>query len=208
MEQVKTIDLDDPEFSNPQDYDPEQDLEIRLAPPELDSNGNPIDYMIKLSIGENKEKKKAPYARQNDKGVKSLALNVKAQIQADGTPYHNAFVQFPFGGVSTQMYNNTNSVVNLSRLLGQKAPKNLSPLDQTARLVSILENEPILPGNITWAGYCSNCQKEQVELMGEGRWPEKKNEAGEVEGHLNVTTCPECAGELTAGVKIKRLKPV
>lgn len=202
------ISLDDPEFQNQQVYDPEQDIDSRVPPPELDLNGNVRDYMFKLSIGENKQGEKKPYAAVSQKGTKYIALQVKAQVVAPGEPYDNAFVNFPFGAVTTIPFNGTNAMVDLSRKLGSPMPPKLGQLDQAAYIASLLESEPIVPGRLVWTGYCSNCKKEIPGLTGERKWPEKKDEQGNVIGHLSVTECNECGEDITANPKIKKLAAI
>jgi hypothetical protein len=205
-EEVVTIDLDDPEFQSPSTYDPEQDIDLRIPPPELDLQGNAIDYVLKLSVGENPNKEKKPYAAMSKgKGTKYLALVVKAQVVAPGQIYDKAFVQYPFGMVTTIDFNGTNSMVDLARKLGSKMPVGLSKLDQAAFVHSLLQSEPTIPGRILWTAYCNSCKNDIAQLNGEARWPEKKDESGEVVGHLPVAECPECSQEVTANPKIKKL---
>jgi hypothetical protein len=205
--QTVVIDLDDPDFQQPGEYDPNQDMGARIAPPELDEDGNVIEHLIKLSIGE-KDGKKQPYGTESKKGNKYIALLVKAQVVAPGLPYDGSFVQFPFGMVTTTTFNGTNSMADLARLLGEPMKPKLPLYEVAANITSLLEGEPMLPGRLIWSGYCRKCEKDIPELTGEKRWPEKKDpETGEVLGHLSLTDCPHCASEVEARVSIKRLLP-
>lgn len=206
--EVTTINLDDPDFQEQQIYDPEQDIDQRQPPPEIDLQGNVVDYLFRLTIGDNKQGEKKPFARQTKKGTKYLALIVKAQVVAEGQPFDKAFVQFPFSSVSTMIFNGTNSMANLARVLGNPMPANLSQLDQAAYIVSLLETEPLVPGQLEWRTYCSNCETDIHSLEGERNWPEKKDEDGNVVGHKSVAKCPTCNNELSASVQIKKLHNV
>ena len=203
-ENATTIDLDDPEFQETTDYDPTQDINARTVPPELDLDGNVIDYDIKLSIGDNKAGKKEPYAMITKKGTKYVALQVKAQIQAPGELVHNSFVNFPFGSVSTMPFNGTNSMADLCRILGKHMPPKLSQMDQAAYVVSLLSDSPVVKGRIYWDAYCSNCSETVGQLVGERNWPEKKNSDGKVVGHISSIDCPKCKQEINASAKVKK----
>jgi hypothetical protein len=206
-ESVLTVDLDDPALQEATEYDPTQDINVRVVPPELDSSGNVVDYLIKLSIGENANKKKEPFAKMTKGNKKYVGLVVKAQIVASGSPWDKAFVNYPFNGVTTISFNGTNSMADLARVLGKQMPPKLSQLDQAAYVVSLLESEPTVVGRIQWRTYCSNDEKEIPELVGEANWPEKKDDDDKIIGHLSVTKCPSCKDELQASAQIKRLFP-
>jgi len=202
------IDLDDPEFQQPSEIDPNQDIDVRVIPPEIDANGNAIDYILKLSIGENKQGQKKPYAKVTSKGNKYLALNVKTQVVAEGQPFDNAFVQFPFGNVSTMPFSGTSSAANLARVLGSPMPAKASPLDQIACISALLEAEPKVPARLLWTGYCTSCEKEVPKLQGQKNWPPKVDESGEQVGNLQVAECPECGSDVNARANVKKILPV
>jgi hypothetical protein len=202
---AQTISLDDEEFSNPVEYDPSQDQDIRIPPPELDSNGNAIDYLFKLSVADNKNGQKQPTPRQTQRGTKYLMLNVNCQIVQPGGQFDKAFVQLM--PPSTMTFNGTTSAANLARILGELMPKNLSHKDQMEFLMGLLASEPTLGGRVQWTGYCRACEKDIPALQGEKNWPEKKDEAGNVIGHEPVAICPDCHGEVTANVKVDKLIP-
>ena len=210
-DEVKTIDLDDPMFSEPGDYDPSKDIEERTPPPELDSNGNTKTYTLKLSVADNPKGEKKPYPKEMKNGKYCLALNINAQIVSDDE-WNNKFVPFPYGMVTTAPANGTTSAMDLARLLSvveDEIPTKLSALDQMAYVSSILDNEPEIGARFQWKAYCGNCKEEISALKGESRWPERKNADGKVIGHKASTDCPKCGNELTARVEIaKKIKVV
>jgi thiol-disulfide isomerase/thioredoxin len=205
MSDENIIDLDAPEFQESVNYDPTQDQDSRPTPPEFGPDGQRMDYVFKLFIKDNPKGEKAAYGKESEKGTKYIALNVGMQIIAEGQPYHKALVNFPFGGVSSMLFNGTTSMANLARLLGQPMPKGLSQVDQAAYVTSLLQAEPLVPGQIKWGTWCGNCKKEPSKLSGENNWPVKVDDLGQVVGHLNVSECPECNLEVTAQPKLLKL---
>jgi hypothetical protein len=202
MSDAKTISLDDPEFQNPQIYDPEQDISERIPPPELDTNGNALDYLFKLSIRVNKDGEKTYYPAITKKGNKYVALNIAVQIVDPDQPHDKAFVNMM--PLNTILYNNTSSMVDMARLLGVPMPQGLNPVQQAEFVKDLIATEPTIPGRIQWSAYCTNCDTEIPALAGERRWPEKKDEAGNVIGHEHVTDCPDCKTEVHANPKIDK----
>jgi hypothetical protein len=200
--EVKTISLDNPEFSNPQTYDPEQDIDERIPPPELDNQGNVLDYLFKLSTGPNKQGEKNWYPATTKKGNGYIALNVKVQIVDPGQPHDKAFVNMM--PLNTILYNNTSSMVNMARLLGSLMPQGLSPIQQGEYVKRLIDAEPVLPGRLQWSAYCTNCDTEIGALAGERRWPEKKDENGNVIGHEYNSECPDCKTEVHVNPKIDK----
>ena len=201
---VDTIDLDDPAFAETTDYDPNQDQSVRIVPPELDLAKNSIQYDIKLSIGANKSGEKAPYPGSTGRGTKYLGLVVKAQVLAPGKPYDKAFVNYPFGTISTLVFNNTTSAADLSRVLGKPMPVKLSQTEQMGYAMNLLKNEPVVQGRLEWGTYCTKCEKEIPQLTGESNWPEKKLN-GDYIGHEQTSACPDCKSEVNASARIKKL---
>lgn len=207
-EQV-TYDLDSPEFSSPEIYDPTQDIDARVPPPELDEQGNVIDYIFKLSIGENKQGEKKPFAKVSANNKPYLALSVKAQAVAEGKTWDKAFVQFPFMGVNTLVgANGTNSMVDLANKLGHTMPSKLSMAEQAAYVMSLLQSEPTIGGRLQWRGYCSGCGKDIKALTGEKNWPEKFDADGNKMGHVSTVECNECGSDIQASTQIKKLVKV
>src|SRR5215831_15117883 len=201
---VDTIDLDDPAFKETTDYDPNQDQSVRIVPPELDLQKNSIQYDIKLSIGQNKAGDKMPYPAATGRGTKYLGLVVKAQVLCPGKPYDKAFVNYPYGTISTLVFNNTTSAADLCRILGKIMPPKLAQHDQMAYAVSLLEPSPTVQGRLEWGTFCTKCDKEIPQLTGESNWPEKKVN-GEYAGHEQAAICPDCKGEVHANARIKKL---
>lgn len=202
-----TVELDDPEFSNPIQYDPTQDAGARVTPPELDKQGNVIDYLLKFSVGENPQGVKKPYATVSGKGNKYIGLKVGVQVVAPGSPVDKSFVNYPYGGVTTSIFNGTTGMADLCRALGNTMPANLGAADMAAFTEAFLNSEPTGLGRIGWSGYCSIDKKEIPQLNGEKNWPEKKDEAGNVVGHESVAECPECGGDVEARVTLRRILP-
>lgn len=204
-ENHEQIDLDDPSLRESGTYDPDQNIDERIPPPEIDTQGNAIEYMIKLSVGENPKGEKSFYAMRTKESNKPyVALKIKAQIVDPGQPWDNAFVQYPFGGVSTIQVNNTTSMADLCRRLGSKMPTGLSHIEQAEFMMQQLANDPILPGRIQWTGYCTGCKENKPKLSGERNWPEKLD--GEnVIGHISVLECEDCDTDIVASPKIKKL---
>jgi len=203
----KILDLDDPSLKEPQEYDPEADTEAFIPAPELDENGNAKDYLLKLSLGENKLGTKKMYFKKDKNGNPFGVLMVDLSIVDPG----GAFDKFKLGGLNGR-YPNTivqsrsggSPITNLCRLLKEAMPPKLSLEKQAAHVESLIAAEPTLMGNIQWKAYCTNCQEEVSKLTGERNWPEKKNEAGQVIGHIPKAECPTCKADVTPGVELKK----
>lgn len=197
------IELDDPRLQENQHYDPEADANQFIPPPELDENGNVIDYLLKLSLGENKFKKREAYFKL-DKNEKPMGiLMVDISIVAPGSPFDKARLKPEYFNTYVNPRTNASSFTDLARILAaaghsEKMPSNLSVKDQASFLEPIIASEPTLTGRIQWGAYCPNCEEDKKKLLGERSWPEKEG------GHIPQAECPDCGTDLTPNVNLKR----
>src|SRR3977135_1184158 len=198
------IDLDDPRLQESQHYDPEADANQFIPPPELDEQGNVIDYLLKLSLGENKFKKREAYFKL-DKNEKPMGiLMVDISTVSPGSPFDKAKLNPEYFNTFVNPRTNASSFTDLARLLYkggfcEKIPSNLSVKDQASFIEPVVASEPTLTGRVQWTAYCPNCEEDKKSLQGERKWPEK--EGG---GHLPMVECPDCGTDLTPKVSLKR----
>ena len=80
MSDEEIISLDDASLQEAQQYDPEADRDAFVPPPELDEQGNAIDYLLKLSLGENKFGKHAAYFKRDKNGNPMGILMVDIRV--------------------------------------------------------------------------------------------------------------------------------
>jgi len=197
------LDLDDPSLSEPQTYDPEADTDAYIPPPELDPEGNAIDYMLKLSLGENKHGTRQTYFKKDKNGKPFGILMIDLTIVQPGGLFDNMKLRaiYPMTMIDRS---GGSRLGNICRLLGSPMPPGLNPKEMGGFAEGLIAAEPILPARLQWKCYCGNCEKEIGKLLGESKWPEKVNSDGEKVGHLGEARCPDCQGEVRAGVEVKR----
>ena len=198
------LDLDDPRLKEPQSYDPEADADAFIPIAELDSKGNVIDYLLRLSLGESKYNGKHMYFKQTDKSGVYGVLMIDLNIVDPGGLFDKAKLRSQYLTTIVQKKTNASGITNLARLLKSPMAKNLSLQDQAEHIEKLLGAEPTLLGNVQWRTYCSNCEEEISRLVGERNWPEKKDEAGNVIGHIPKAECPTCKGDVVPNVELKR----
>ena len=203
-EKDEILDLDDPRLQESQTYDPEADANQFIPPPELDESGNAIDYLLKLSLGENKFKKKSAYFKNDKNGDVMGILMVDISIVAPGSPFDKAKVNSEYFNTYVNKRTKASSVTDIIRLLSEyghceKLPLGLGVKAQMEFLEPIIASEPTLPGRLQWGAYCQNCEEEKTSLQGERKWPEK--EGG---GHKPEKDCDDCGTTLTPKVSVKR----
>jgi len=204
-EQEEVISLDDPSLMEAQVYDPEADRDAYIPAPELDPQGNAIDYMLKLSLGENKFKKKEAYFKNDKNGQPMGILMVDARIVQPGGDFDNSKLRAYYLNTYIDKKTKASGFTNTARLLFESGqapslmPKGLGVKAQADFLVPLIAAEPILGGRVQWNAYCGNCEEEKKQLIGERNWPEK--DGG---GHKSLVECPDCGTELVPGVGVKR----
>lgn len=195
----EVISLDDPSLMEAQQYDPEADRDAYIPAPELDPQGNAIDYMLKLSLGENKFKKREAYFKKDKSGNPMGILMIDVRIVQPGGAFDNFKLKSDYLNTYIDKRSNASGFTNMARLLGSPMAKGLSVKGQADFLVPLIAAEPILGGKVQWNAYCGNCGEEKKQLFGERNWPEK--EGG---GHKSLVECPDCGTELVPGVGVKR----
>lgn len=196
-------DLDDPRLQEPQNYDPNADSQQFIPPPEIDENGNAIDYQIKLSLGENKKGNKRMYFKTDKNGRPFGILMVEARI-VDPT---GMFDNFKLASVyPTTMTNRTSAseVSNLARVCGSPLPAGLTLKEIAEAIEPLLAAEPVVLARIQWTAYCRACDQEKGKLAGERNWPVKLDDQGNQICHTALKDCPDCGADLTPNIKIKR----
>lgn len=206
------IDLDDPRLKESQNYDPEADYSAFIPPPEIDSEGNAIEYFFKLGIGEKKIEGKDPikgmYFKSTEKSGTYGVFPLTLELVQPGGDFDRFKLGMEYPHTIIDKRKGTSQIVDLMRLLGEPMPKGLDLAQIKQYVEGVIAANPILPGRIVWgAPYCTNCQKEYDSLAGERKWPEKKDEQGKVVGHVAKVECPECNTDLTPKVKVKRYFP-
>lgn len=192
------IQLDDPSLQEAQQYDPEADRDAFIPPPELDPQGNVIDYLFKLSLGENKFGKREAYFKKAADGKPMGILMVDVRIVQPGGLFDNFKLNPEY--LNTYLIKGTNGFVNMARLLGSPMSKGLGVQQQAQHLEPLIAAEPILGGRLQWSAYCGNCEVEPKNLKGERGWPEKSDGIG----HKPLAECGECGQELTPKVSVRR----
>lgn len=198
------LDLDDPSLSEAQTYDPEADTDAYIPPPELDLEGNAIDYQLKLSLGENKLGTRQTYFKKSKAGKPFGILMVDLAIVQPGGAFDNARINSEWLMTLVQQRTGGSTLGNVCRLLGSPMPLNLNPKEMGEFGEGLIASEPILPARIQWIARCRSCEKDIGKLTGERNWPEKVNAEGQVVGHLAESTCPDCGSEVRANVEVKR----
>lgn len=203
-EKEKIIDLDDPSLQEAQQYDPEADRDLFIPPPEMDSDGNVIDYVLKLSLGENKFKTHRTYFKEGKQGPMGV-LMVDLTIADPGSPFEGFKLSPKYLNTYIDRRSNASDFTNIARLLGNPMPKGLGVKAQAEHVEPLIGAEPLLGGRIEWAApFCRNCEEEKPVLRGERKWPEKKDDEGRVIGHIPLEQCPDCGGDLVPKIELKR----
>lgn len=192
------ISLDDPRLQETQQYDPTADANQFIPPPELDENGNIIDYLLKLSLGENKFKKKETYFKKDKQDRAMGILMIDISIIDPGGKFDKARLAPEYLNTYVNLRTNASSFTDMARLLGSPMPKGLTLPEQAQHLESLIASEPIIGGRVQWTAYCGGCEEDKKSLVGEKKWPEKEG------GHVPLIECPDCGTELTPKVGVKR----
>ena len=205
MADEEIISLDDPSLAEAQQYDPEADRDAFVPPPELDAQGNAIDYLLKLSLGENKFGKHAAYFKRDKNGNPMGILMVDIRVVQPNGPFDKFKLNSDYLNTYIDKRTNASGFTNMARLLGSPMPKGLGVQQQAEHLEPLIAAEPILPGRLLWdAPWCGNCEEEQASLKGERNYPEKKDDSGSVIGHLAKAECPSCGQDLIPKIVVKK----
>lgn len=212
-EKEKIIDLDDPSLQEAQQYDPEADRDLYVPPPELDQDGNAIDYLLKLSLGENKFKTHKTYFKKDKQDRPMGILMIDLTIQDPGQPFDGFKLSPKYLNTYVDRRSGASDFTNIARLLGNPMPKGLGVKAQAEHVEPLIGSEPLIGGRIEWGSpFCRNCEEEKDSLRGERKWPEKyaTDDNGEVLepkvviGHIPLKPCPDCGSDLVPKVELKR----